>query len=122
MNLRALVALSLSSAGGAADLGSIGAVPTTARQLEASVAELRRHYAPFLESRPAPTSSRQRQDLCGDDWLSRYEKKRVSDMFVAALAPRPQSPGWEKVDCDDSGWRLTTVPEWRYDELERKYH
>jgi hypothetical protein len=83
--------------------------------VEARMAALRRQYAPFLESRPPSASLRQRQDLCGDDWWSRLEVKRVSDKLVKAPAPRPSSPGWEQADLDPAGWERTTVPEWRYD-------
>ncbi len=95
------------------------AAPNNTKELEARVAGLRRQYAPFLESRPAAANLRQRQDLCGDDWLTKFEIKRVSDKPALSLAARPESPGWEKADLDPRGWERTSVPEWRYDILAR---
>ena len=94
--------------------------PRNAEELKVRMADLRRRYAPFLESRPATVSVRQRHDLCGDDWLSRFEIRRVSDEPSKEMAPRPVSPGWEKVALDVSAWEPTSVPEWRYDGLARR--
>jgi len=92
-------------------------VPSTAAEVGQRVEELRQQYAPYLRSLPPKVDLRSRQRLSDDDWFSRFELKRVSDKLARTMAPRPDSPGWEKEDLDVSSWERTTVPEWRYDPL-----
>ena len=109
----------------ASDATTDGTVPDTpaprnVEELKARLAKLRVRYAPFLQSRAAAAPPRLRRDLCGDDWRSHFEIKRVSDKPAAEIARRPDSPGWENAGLDVSAWEQTSVPEWRYDSLARK--
>jgi len=97
-----------------------GAAPGNPAEVRQRVAQLRQEFAPFLRSLPPKADLRDRQTLSGNDWLSRFEIKRVSDKPHRTMAPRPVSPGWEKPDLDLSTWEQTTVPQWRYDALGRK--
>ena len=80
------------------------AAPGNLTELQARKAELRQQFLPFLESRPTPMETRRRQELSGDDWLSRFEIKRVSDKPVLSMAPVPALPGCEKETIDSTGW------------------
>ncbi len=93
--------------------------PSNAGELAARMAALRSETAPFLRSLPPKVDARTRRLLSGDDWLSRFEIKRVSDKPAKAMAPRPTPPGWERADLDMAAWERTSVPEWRYDDLAR---
>jgi hypothetical protein len=108
----------MASAGIILTAGSVsGAAPNNPAQLASRLTELRGQLAPYLRSLPAKAETRTQTSLSGDDWLSRFEIKRVSEKPVKELAPRPPSPGWEKEALDVSSWQPTSVPEWRYDSL-----
>ncbi|MBN1910060.1 MAG: hypothetical protein JW818_10000 [Pirellulales bacterium] len=94
--------------------------PATPSEVRARIMELRGHLAPFLRSLPPKADLRSRRMLNGDDWMMRFEIKRVSDKRSRTMAPRPIAPRWEEAGIDLSAWERTTVPEWRYDSLARK--
>ncbi|MCL5271039.1 MAG: hypothetical protein M1457_10955 [bacterium] len=81
--------------------------PRTPRETEAAVEALRRQYAPFLRSLPAPIETRQRQYLAGP-WRSKFEVSGAAD------GKRPTPPDWFRGEHDDSAWETAPVPEWRW--------
>ncbi|MCC6124383.1 MAG: hypothetical protein IT426_05455 [Pirellulales bacterium] len=94
--------------------------PTNPAEVRERVAELRRRFAPFLQSLPPKADLRNRRILRGDDWQTRFEIERTSDKPGKTMASRPVAPDWAKADLDLSEWKPTTVPEWRYDALATK--
>ena len=82
--------------------------PANPVELKARVAELRRHYEPYLRSLPPPTPAPPRQRLSGTGWLRRYEFKGLqlpADHVVA---------DWSVPTLDTGGWEPCEVPEWNY--------
>jgi hypothetical protein len=77
--------------------------PTNQQELDGRVAELRRHYGPFLRSLPPPLPARERTAL-PKEWKFTFEAK---------LAPKkegvPPAPAWFGADFDDSPWETTVV-------------
>ena len=95
----------------AADPVAANEIPRTQTETVARVAQLRQTYAPFLRSLPEKTQSRQRQGLSDETWRLRYEFRDTDNSKL------PEQPAWYVPELDDSAWKLTTVPEWRYESL-----
>ena len=86
-------------------------VPSHVDEMNARVKELRQHYDPWLRSLPEKIDVRQRQELSNNGvWRWKIEVEGFGGK------ERPETPDWYRPDFDDSGWEITTVPEWRYDE------
>ena len=81
--------------------------PRTAEETQSRLAELQTQYAPYLRSLPEKLDVRQREELKGP-WRSKFE---ICD---SADGKRPEPPGWQLADFDDSPWETTPVPEWRW--------
>ncbi|HBO44507.1 MAG TPA: hypothetical protein DD670_11350 [Planctomycetaceae bacterium] len=82
-------------------------VPRDRQELRSRMEEIRRQYAPYLRSLPRPLSVRSRTSL-ESAWRTKFEIEQAKD------ANRPDPPDWHREDLDDSSWKETTVPEWRY--------
>ena len=82
--------------------------PVDKIELNQRIEQLRKEYTPYLRSLPKPLKVRSRQLLCSDNWRSHYEVK------IAKTTKRPDVPEWYGEAFDDSGWKQTEVPEWRY--------
>jgi beta-mannosidase len=82
--------------------------PTNPDELKARVAELRRHYAPYLRSLPPQVPAPPRQRLSGTGWLRRYEFKGLQ------LPSDHAVPDWSVPGLDTTGWEPCEIPEWNY--------
>ena len=72
-------------------------------------------YAPFLQSLPDPLNLRSRKVLDSEEWSSKYEVYEGDYENLAMPVPEP----WHTQDLDDSDWEQTTVPEWRYRNIQQ---
>ncbi len=84
-------------------------VPENMAELKFRVEQLRAEFAPYLRSFPNKIKSRPKILLNGE-WSFTFEKKDPPKVDT----PPPPAPEWYPENFDDSGWSLTTVPEWRY--------
>ena len=91
-----------------ADTGPRFVAPTNQQELDARIGELRRHYAPFLQSLPQPLPAPDRIMLPAE-WKFTFEAEEKPKQEGV-----PPAPQWYGVKFDDSQWRTTSVPEWRY--------
>ena len=82
--------------------------PVSPPELKARVAELRRHYEPYLRSLPPPTPAPIRQRLSGTGWLRRYEFKGLQRPADHAV------PDWFLPELDTTEWEPCEIPEWNY--------
>ena len=81
--------------------------PTNPVELKARVAELRRHYEPYLRSLPPPTPTPPRQRLSGTGWLRRYE-------FKGLQPPADHvAPDWSVTTLDTAGWEPCRAFGWQ---------
>lgn len=81
--------------------------PRSLEEVQARVAELKTHYAPFLRSLPEKLELRGKRELPGP-WRSHFE------VTNSITGDRPDPPGWQAAGFDDAAWEPTTVPEWRW--------
>lgn len=88
-------------------LAAAGDAPRTPEDVQARMQELRRQYAPYLQSLPKPADPRQRT-LLENGWRTKFEIEK------ATSSERPEPPEWFREDFDDSAWEPATVPEFRY--------
>jgi hypothetical protein len=95
-------------AGLAGSLAQKEVAPINQQELDVRLAELRQHYAPFLRSLPPPMPARPRTRLPAA-WRFTHEAKETPK--TEGIPPAPE---WHGAAFDDSGWEITTVPEWRY--------
>jgi beta-mannosidase len=82
--------------------------PTNPAELKTRLAELRRHYEPYLRSLPLPTPAPFRQRLSGTGWLRCYEFKGLQPPADHTV------PNWSSPTLDTSGWEPCEIPEWNY--------
>ena len=84
------------------------AAPATKAELDARIAELRKHYEPYWRSLAQPLPPRPRTKLPAE-WRFTYEAKQSPEVEGV-----PPPPAWYVTAFDDSKWETTTVPEWCY--------
>jgi beta-mannosidase len=85
------------------------AAPGNMAELKSRIEQLRSEYAPYLRSLPEKSKLRPKVSLNGE-WKFIFEIKDPPKVD----APPPSAPEWYSENFDDTGWLLTTVPEWRY--------
>ncbi|MBE0653798.1 MAG: hypothetical protein IH594_08365, partial [Bacteroidales bacterium] len=90
--------------------GKYVAPPKNETELKERLSEIRKHYEPFLQSLPQPLEERSYIMLDSDEWLSQYEVKEGDYENIEMPVPKP----WHLESYNDSAWEVTTVPEWRY--------
>ncbi len=111
-DIRCKVVLALIALSGGTLWGGVDArftAPRNERQLAHRINQLRAHYGPFLRSLPEKLPARDRVSLNGR-WRFSFEVKDPPGDTKGI----PPAPPWYAVNCDDSAWETTTVPEWRY--------
>ncbi len=89
--------------------------PKNQTELQEKLSQLHLEYEPYLQSLPESLQLRSRQALDSDHWLSKYEVEQ-GDYNNLAM---PEPKRWHTEDFDDSEWVPTTVPEWRYRNIQQ---
>lgn len=89
--------------------------PKNDKELKEKLSQLHDEYAPFLQSLPEPLNLRSHKVLDSDEWFSKYEV--LEGDYENLTMPVPEL--WHTPVLDDSDWEQTTVPEWRYRNIQQ---
>lgn len=88
-------------------------IPNDPVQTKKIVTDLKRQYAPYLQSLPEKIHTRNKEFLTPGRWCSKYE-------FNNAIGENsPGRPAWHIPELNDASWDIVSLPEWRYGVLER---